>query len=40
MTVASTHRSVLLSLAVNFCETLALAVAALVTGSVALRSQV
>jgi cation diffusion facilitator family transporter len=40
MSVASTHRSVLLSLAVNFCETLALAVAALITGSVALRSQV
>jgi len=40
MTVASTHRSVLFSLTVNFCETLALAVAALVTGSVALRSQV
>jgi cation diffusion facilitator family transporter len=40
MTVASTHRSVLFSLAVNFCEAVALAVAALVTGSVALRSQV
>jgi cation diffusion facilitator family transporter len=40
MTVATTHRSVLVSLAVNLCEALALAVAALVTGSVALRSQV
>jgi FtsH-binding integral membrane protein len=35
-----THRSVFISLAVNCCEALALAVAALVSGAVALRSHV